>query len=518
MTTDSGVEPGGSGSEGEVADAGGLPAGWVRATIGELCDVNPRGFDEEPGDDELVSQVPMASVEAETGRMDASAQVRYGDFKKKSLTRFQEDDVLFAKITPCMENGKIAKARGLAGGRALGSTEFHVLRSRGAVLPEYLMHFLLQRHVRRAAEHHMTGAVGQRRVPRPYLAELEIPVPPLAEQHRIVAKLDEQLAYIEAGEAAVEAVSAKQQPLMDSILDKCVLGLAYEPSKESLEDIQARSSRKINYQSLRALPAGWVWRSAQEVCLSIVSGSTPQASLMHADAGDVPFLKVYNISKRGFIDFTVRPTFVDRETHERILKRSKVAPGDVLTNIVGPPLGKTAVVPEDHPEWNINQAIVAFRAGPDISPEWLRFVLQAPYVIGLLVQTARATAGQFNISLSTCRELPIPVPPRNIQDELCKEIAGSMEKIAALYENVRSLNGEALELRNAVFHAAFTGALVAQDPDDEPASVLLDRIRAERTAVVKQTRRKRVSRTTSPTAPQASGRPVPFGTQEALPL
>ncbi|MFF9582345.1 restriction endonuclease subunit S [Streptomyces achromogenes] len=399
----------------------------------------------------------------------------------------------------------------------IASTGFCVLRAGEAIDRRFLFHLVSSSgFVSRVVEK-------QRGVSYPAVRErdvldIEVPVPPLAEQRRIVAKLDEQLAYIEAGEAAIEAAFAKQQPLMDSILDKCVLGLAYEPSRESLEDIQARSSRKINYQSLRALPAGWAWRSAQEVCLSIVSGSTPQASLMHADAGDIPFLKVYNISKRGFIDFTVRPTFVDRETHEGILKRSKVVPGDVLTNIVGPPLGKTAVVPEDHPEWNINQAIVAFRAGPDISPDWLRFVLQAPYVIGLLVQTARATAGQFNIALSTCRELPIPVPPRSVQDELCKEIARSVKKIAALHENVRSLNSEALELRNALLHAAFTGALMAQDPDDEPASVFLERIRAERTAVVKPTRRKRVSRTTSPTAPQASGRPVPSGTQEALPL
>ncbi|MEU5718246.1 restriction endonuclease subunit S [Streptomyces sp. NPDC020403] len=518
MTTDSGTgsEPEGSGAEEGVA--GGLPAGWVRAKIGELCDVNPRSFDEEPSDDDLISQVPMAAVEAASGRMDASMQVRYGDLKKKSLTRFQENDVLFAKITPCMENGKIAKAQGLTGGRALGSTEFHVLRSRGAVLPEYLMHFLLQSHVRRTAERHMTGAVGQRRVPRPYLAELEIPVPPLAEQHRIVAKLDDLLAHVEAGEAAVEAASEKQQPLMDSILDRCILGLRHESSNESLADIQARSSRKINYRTLRALPVGWVWRVAQDVCSSIVCGSTPQASLMHADAGEIPFLKVYNISKRGFVDFTVRPTFVDRETHEKNLKRSKVLPGDVLTNIVGPPLGKTAVVPLDHPEWNINQAIVAFRAGPDITPEWLRFVLQSPYVIGLLTRTARATAGQFNIALSTCRELPIPVPPRNVQDALCEELEISAEQLAGLHENVRSLNGEALELRNALMHAAFTGTLVPQDPDDEPASVLLDRIRAQRAFGAKPDRRKRAPRKTSQAAPQTSGRPVPSGTQEALPL
>ncbi|WP_405947089.1 restriction endonuclease subunit S [Streptomyces prunicolor] len=427
-------------------------------------------------------------------------------------------DTVFSTVRPYLR--KIAYIPdGLDG--EIASTGFCVLRSGEAIDRRYLFHLVTSgEFVSRVTERQR--GVSYPAVRERDIMELDVPVPPLAEQHRIVTKLDEQLAHIKAGEAAVEAAIAQHQPLVDSILDRCVLGLKYESEQESLKGIQTKSSRKIDYSSLRALPAGWSWRVARDVCSSIVSGSTPQASLMYADAGDVPFLKVYNISKRGFVDFTVRPTFVDRETHERGLKRSRVLPGDVLTNIVGPPLGKTAVVPADHPEWNMNQAIVAFRAGSDISPDWLRFVLQSPYVIGLLVRTARATAGQFNIALSTCRELPIPVPPRSLQDALCEEVAASMEQLAGLEESVRGLNGEALELRSALLHAAFTGVLVPQDPADEPASTLLDRIRAQRAAAeAKPTtaRRKRAPRkATQAAAPTTSGRSVPSGTQEALPL
>ncbi|MFE7781778.1 restriction endonuclease subunit S [Streptomyces nigrescens] len=478
-----------------------LPDGWAWARLGDLCHVNPRGFDEAPGDEDLISQVPMAAVEAETGRMDASAHVRYGEIKKKSLTSFQEDDVLFAKITPCMENGKIVKAQGLLGGRAVGSTEFHVLRSRGAVLPDYLTHFLLQRSVRIMAERNMSGAVGQRRVPRPYLESLEVPVPPLAEQHRIVVELDEQIAHVEAGEAAVASAIAKRQSLNDSLLDQTVLGLPQERHPDSLRDIQSNSSKKIDYTGLIALPEGWVWRVSKDVCTLITSGATPPASLMYAGFGDVPFLKVYNITKQGEVDFTIRPTFVDRKTHEGYLKKSRVLPGDVLTNIVGPPLGKTAVVTKDHPEWNINQAIVAFRAGPEISPEWLRFVLRSPYVIGLLTKTARATAGQFNIALSTCRELPIPVPPREVQERLCESLSRSLDSFAVLGESVTSLTEQAVDLRGSLLGAAFAGQLVAQDPDDEPASALLDRIRAERTSPPARKRMPRQRRAPRKSAP-----------------
>ncbi|MFE9299107.1 restriction endonuclease subunit S [Streptomyces niveus] len=496
LGSDSGGGPEGlSGGSGER-----LPRGWAWATLEELCDVNPRSFEDEPEDDDFISQVPMASVEAETGRIDASHHVRYGDFKKKSLTRFQENDVLFSKITPCMENGKIAVARGLLDGRALGSTEFHVLRSCSAVLPEYLMHYLLQPDVRRNAEQNMSGAVGQRRVPRPYLESLEVPVPPLAEQRRIVGEIKEQISHIEAGETAIGSAIKQQLPLRESLLDHYALGLTQERNADSLKSLHKQQGRKIDYRTIIPLPRHWSWRVAQDVCTMITSGSTPQSTLMYADSGEIPFLKVYNISKRGFIDFSIRPTFVDKETHEGSLKKSRVAPGDVLTNIVGPPLGKTAVVPDEYPAWNINQAIVAFRAGPDISPAWLRYVLQSPYVIGLLTKTARATAGQFNIALSTCRELPIPVPPLDVQEELCGALAKSLAELDSQHASVGALVRRSADLRAALLHAAFTGALVPQDPADEPASALLDRISAAR-VTAKAAPRKRAPRKPRPAPP-----------------
>ncbi len=108
----------------------------------------------------------------------------------KGYTHFQNDDVIFAKITPCMENGKIALASNLHNDIACGSTEFHVLRSLGAVLPLYVWYFLRQRSFLRDAEQRMTGAVGQRRVPVNFLKETNLAIPPLNEQRRIVDKLD----------------------------------------------------------------------------------------------------------------------------------------------------------------------------------------------------------------------------------------------------------------------------------------------------------------------------------------
>ena len=104
------------------------------------------------------------------------------------FTAFRDGDLIVAKITPCMENGKAAICTGLVNGHGFGSTEFHVLRPTGAAQATYAFHFIRQESFRRAAADHMTGSVGQKRVPATYLANVQIPLPPLSEQKRIVAK------------------------------------------------------------------------------------------------------------------------------------------------------------------------------------------------------------------------------------------------------------------------------------------------------------------------------------------
>ncbi len=151
----------------------GPPQNWVLTALSRIAVVNPRTYDNPPRDEEDVSFVPMAAVEAESGRLDASKTRPWGSVNK-GYTRFQEGDVLFAKITPCMENGKFALATGLVGGRAAGSTEFHVLRPFAGVNPKLLLFFLLPDSLRQDARVKMKGAAGQLHVPPEFLAELSV--------------------------------------------------------------------------------------------------------------------------------------------------------------------------------------------------------------------------------------------------------------------------------------------------------------------------------------------------------
>ena len=151
----------------------------------DICEINPRI--PRIDDDTEVSFVPMTSV-SEDGEIDTSDIRPYIDVKK-GYTSFKEDDVLFAKITPCMENGKGAIARGLKNGYGCGSSEFHVLRTKGQVMPEWIYYLTSWSYFRREAEKHMTGSAGQRRVPKLYLENYEIRLPELSDQEYQVQTL-----------------------------------------------------------------------------------------------------------------------------------------------------------------------------------------------------------------------------------------------------------------------------------------------------------------------------------------
>ncbi len=172
---------------------------WKTPKIGDVADINLRPKKDELDDELLASFVPMKSVEAESGKF-APLEERTVGACRKGYTSFRDGDVLFAKVTPCMENGKAAVMKGLTNGIGFGSTEFYALRPKEDVDSQYLYYFISQQSFRDEAARNMTGAVGLRRVPKPFLAEQPIPVPEtLDEQRRIVAEIEKQFTRLDAG-------------------------------------------------------------------------------------------------------------------------------------------------------------------------------------------------------------------------------------------------------------------------------------------------------------------------------
>ena len=144
-----------------------LPAGWEWKRLAEVSEINPRRPSIQRSDDAPTSFVPMAAVDEVEGRFAEIHTRPYGEVKR-GYTYFEENDVVFAKITPCMENGKAAIARSLIDGFGFGTTEFHVFRPKPGVLPEWLHRYVRQSDFRREAKERFRGAVGQQRVPQDF--------------------------------------------------------------------------------------------------------------------------------------------------------------------------------------------------------------------------------------------------------------------------------------------------------------------------------------------------------------
>jgi type I restriction enzyme S subunit len=273
-----------------------------------------------------------------------------------------------------------------------------------------------------------------------------------------------------------------------------------------------------NKEMLVELPSGWSLTRLDDICFGITSGSTPPKDKFNETSG-VPYLKVYNI-KNQKIDFDYRPQFVELQHHKAKLTRSILYPGDVVMNIVGPPLGKIAIIPDDYPEWNCNQAIVFFRPIDKNLNSYIYTYLTSGRFLDSIELIG--TAGQDNISVTKSRSILFSMPPLAEQhrivakvDELmllCDDLEQQTEdsisahqtlvevllatltnptqtisdtadcfqqnwqRIAEHFDVLFTTEHSIEQLKQTILQLAVMGKLVPQNPKDEPASVLLEKI------------------------------------------
>ena len=151
-------------------------------------------------------------------------------------------------------------------------------------------------------------------------------------------------------------------------------------------------------------------------------------------------------------------------------------------NIVGPPLAKVAIVPGDFSEWNINQALAIFRPIVCVSSEFLRISLLGSDSLREIINQTRGIVGQSNLSLEQCRNLEILVPTPAEQREIVRRVEALFRIADRIEERYKKAKAHIDKLTQSILAKAFRGELVPQDPNDEPASVLIERIRALKSA------------------------------------
>lgn len=212
---------------------------WENGILMDFCKINPKKINtKEFDDDMIVSFIPMPCVSDIWGKIVKKELRKLGEVKK-GYTNFCEGDVLFAKITPCMENGKSAIVDKLENDIGFGSTEFYVLRcDENKLNNKYLHYFVRQKTFRDEAKGEMTGAVGQQRVPKTFLENYKINLPTIEEQQEIVNILDKLLAKYN------KIKNLEQQLAKIELLKKAILAKAFRgelgtnnPDEESAEKL-----------------------------------------------------------------------------------------------------------------------------------------------------------------------------------------------------------------------------------------------------------------------------------------
>jgi type I restriction enzyme S subunit len=408
-----------------------------------------------------------------------------------------------------MENGKAAIARGLLNGLGFGSTEFHVLRPNGAVLPEYVYYFIRQESFRRAAENEMTGSVGQKRVPAAFLEATEILLPPLAEQQRIVAKVDALLARVNAARQRLAKVPAILKRFRQSVLAAACSGrltggwrdLAspHESGSNALtriarlrqQELEARRSnhpRRTVSEPLAwpgmELPDGWQWTSVSQVARLDVGFAFKSKDF---SGSGIRLLRGENIEPGSLRWRDVRYWPKQKlDGFENML----IEAGEIVLALDRPLISSGLKIArargEDLPCLLV-QRMMRFKVYDATMTPFLYLCLLTQRFLEAL-QGSTTGSDLPHITGTGVAEFTFPFPSPDEQHEIVRRVDALFRLADAIEKRVAAPTARAEKLTQAILANAFRGELVATEAelarregrDYEPASLLVERIRAGR--------------------------------------
>jgi len=389
--------------------------------LGSVSQINPK----KPQDldpDTLCSFVPMEYVDDYFGII-TEAATRHVKQVEKGYTYFHNWDVLFAKITPCMENGKCAIARNLVNGVGFGSTEFHVVRPKHNVMPEWIFYFLRQHSTRQEAARHMTGTAGQQRVPTRFLQEVMIPLPPLPDQKRI--------ATILAKADRLRRLRRTARDLSDTYLQSVFLEMFGDPVSN---------------------PMGWKIRPLGDSIVGFEGGVNYPPVSEGEEASPWRVLKVSAVTWGDFDPDESKPIRRDVEFDDSIV----VKKGDLLMSRANTTqlVGAVCLVRQTPPKVLLPDKLWRIRFSKDsgLLPDYTLYALRQSGLRKIIGDLATGTSGSMkNISKQKAATLPIPSAPLSLQQQFV-HIVHQFERLRA---QQREAQRQAEHLFQTLLHRAF---------------------------------------------------------------
>ena len=393
-----------------------IPNTWQWKRVADCVQFNPKVIQDDAVE---VSFIPMADVEPGFVNQCSTRQTKLWAKVKKGFSRFQEEDLLVAKITPCFQNRKSCVAKNLTNGIGAGSTEFHVMRCVSDVDAKFLLYFFKSEYFIRYGVNHFNGTVGQQRVGTQDIKDCLIPVPPFDEQTRIVAKLEEAFDVIDRAEKAYDELQTLAGVLRGQILQEAIQGkLVPQLAEEGVVEQIGAAPEKVPF----TIPESWKWTTLNAIG-KWKAGGTPSRSIPEYYGGEIPWLKTGDLTD-GLI--TTVEEYITRAGVENSSAHINPA-GAVLIAMYGATIGKLGVLAMP---CATNQACCACAVNEELVDKSYLFYYLLSQRTGFL--QLGAGGAQPNISKTKIVNYPIPVPPLKEQRRIVAAIEELLKQVNAL--------------------------------------------------------------------------------------
>ena len=428
-----------------------IPESWKWVRVAQVVTLNPKN----DLDDHLdTAFIPMPCV-SDGFRNSHTFEVKKWGEIKKGFTHFADGDIGVAKITPCFQNRKSVVFQGLPNGYGAGTTELSIVRViNTTILREYLLWFFKSEYFIVNGVKSFTGTGGQQRIHKDYLATCLFPLPPLAEQKRIVAQIEELLPYLDRYEKAWNRLEEFNRrfpaDMQKSILQMAIQGKLVEQrpeegtGEELYRQIQAEKQALIKAGKIKKekplpeiaedevpfeIPEGWKWCRLLDLCSLIGDIDHNMPKSVDKNHG-VLFLSAKDLLDDGSINYIDNVKYISNEDYDRLSRKVKPQLGDIVYSRIGACLGKARTV-KSEVKFLVSYSCCIIRS-IQIDVDYLRYYLESPIILAHSVK-ARQSIGVPDLGMGEIKKYFIALPPLAEQ----KRIVERLEELLPVCERLK---------------------------------------------------------------------------------
>ena len=433
-----------------------IPESWKWVRIGSVTELNPKN---DVPDDIDASFIPMALVDEGYQNHHTYEIKKWGSIKK-GFTHFQNRDIGVAKITPCFQNRKSVIFKDLVNGIGAGTTELSILRSIGEyTLPEYLLMYFKSEQFIVDGVKSFSGTAGQQRINKDFLRMYPLPLPPLAEQKRIFAKIEELMPFIDRYAAAYDNLQSYNNRFPDdlkkSILQQAMQGKLVEQrpeegtGEELYQQIQIEKLKLIKEGKIKKekplpeiaedeipfdIPESWKWVRFGSV-INIVSARRVHQSDWKNEG--IPFYRAREIARLAEEGYVDNELYISQKLYDEFSKSGVPQPGDLMVTAVGT-LGKTYIVRKGDNFYYKDASVLCFENYAKLFPDFVKLLMESQ----LMKQQINSNSSGTTVATLTMERMAkyiIPLPPLAEQKRIVSKLKSLLPHVVKISDAVEEL-------------------------------------------------------------------------------